>query len=65
MSTGEAEEIVTRSLRRRISVKETSKHERYWDCTIDATGYTLEEQMAELDATMAEAEKRCQQEEIA
>jgi predicted oxidoreductase (fatty acid repression mutant protein) len=48
-----------KSLRRRINIKETAKHERYWDISIDATGYTLAEQMQELDAAVAEAEKRC------
>ena len=52
-----------KSLRRRINIKETAKHERYWDISIDATGYTLAEQMQELDAAVAEAEKRCKEPE--
>ena len=52
-----------KSLRRRINISTTSKGVRSFDVTIDATGYTLAEQMQELDAAVAEAEKRCKEPE--
>ena len=48
----------TKSLRYRINIKETAKHEKYWDCTVDGTGYNKEKILAESDLMVAELEKR-------
>lgn len=47
-----------KSLRRRVNVKETSKHEKYWDCTVDAEGYTEDEVLAMVDTLVMKLEKR-------
>ncbi len=46
------------SKRYRINIKETAKRDKYWECTVDATGLTMEEVLKESDALVAELDKR-------
>ncbi len=47
-----------RSVRYRVNIKETAKKDKYWECTVDATGLTMEEVLKESDALVAELDKR-------
>ncbi len=49
---------IQKSLRHRINVKETAKREKYWECTVDGTGFTMAEVLAESDALVAQLNKR-------
>jgi len=47
-----------KSLRYRVNVKETAKHEPYWDCTVDGEGFTEEEILAFSDSLVAQLKAR-------
>jgi len=47
-----------RKLRRRINIKETAKHEKYWECTVDAEGFTEEEMLEFSDSLVAKLNQR-------
>jgi len=49
---------VQKSLRYRVNLKETAKRDKYWDCTVDAENYTMDEVLAESDKLVVELEKR-------
>ena len=46
------------SKRYRVNIKETAKHEKYFECTVDATGLTMEEVLKDSDALVVELDKR-------
>ena len=52
------EETTNKTLRYRINVKETAKHEKYFDCTVDSDYLTRDEILAESDKLVAELGKR-------
>ena len=52
------EETTNKTLRYRINVKETAKHEKYFDCTVDSDYLTRDEILAESDKLVAELEIR-------
>ena len=62
--TGEKDRV-TRSLRRRANIDISVKGVRTYSVTIDATGYSLEEQLEELDLLVLALEARCQSPEAA
>ena len=47
-----------KSLRYRVNVKETAKHEKYWECTVDATGFFADDVLTFSDQLVAELEAR-------
>ena len=47
-----------RSVRYRVNVKETAKRDKYWECTVDGTGYTMEEVLEESDKLVEALDKR-------
>lgn len=49
---------VEKSLRYRVNVKETAKHEQYWDCTVDGEGYEMDEVLAKSDELVKKLESR-------
>jgi len=49
---------IEKSLRHRINIKETAKKDKYWDCTVDGTNYTLEEVLAESDKLVKALEEK-------
>ncbi len=49
---------IQKSLRYRVNVKETAKREKYWECTVDGTEFTMEEVLAESDKLVVELDKR-------
>ena len=49
---------IQKSLRYRVNVKETAKREKYWECTVDGTGFTMAEVLAESDALVKQLELR-------
>ena len=52
------EQVVDKSLRYRVNVKETSKHEKYWDCTVDGIEYDMDEVLKRSDELVTALEKR-------
>ncbi len=50
--------MVEKSFRYRINIKETAKHEKYWECTVDATGWNMEVVLAESDSLVAQLQLR-------
>jgi len=55
-------EPVTQSLRHRINVSVSVKGVPTWDCTVDGTGFTMEEILAESDLLVAQLRDRYTQE---
>ena len=49
---------IERSLRYRVNVSTSVKGIRTWDCTCDATGYSMDEVLAESDKLVAQLEER-------
>ncbi len=47
-----------RQFRHRVNVSQTSTGKKSWDSTVEGTGYTQEEILAESDKLVAELEKR-------
>ena len=50
--------MVEKSLRYRVNVKETAKHEKYWECTVDAVGFNMDSVLKSSDELVAALEKR-------
>ena len=51
---------ITKSIRYRVNISTSVKGIKTWENTVDCTGYSKEEVMAESDALVAECEKRYQ-----
>ncbi|KKN00948.1 hypothetical protein LCGC14_1132780 [marine sediment metagenome] len=49
---------VTKSLRYRVNVSTSVKGIKTWDCTVDGTGYEMEEVVAESDKLVALLDSR-------
>lgn len=49
---------IEKSIRYRINIKETAKHERYFDCTVDMLNASMDEVLIESDKLVAELSKR-------
>jgi len=49
---------LTKSLRYRVAVSQTSTGKKSWDCTVDYDGATIEEVLERSDALVVELEKR-------
>ena len=49
---------IEKSLRHRVNVTTSVKGVKTWDCTIDGTGYTQDEVLAESDKLVAQLEQR-------
>ena len=49
---------ITKSLRYRINVSQTSTGKKSWDCTVDYENGTMEEVLAESDKLVGELTKR-------
>lgn len=49
---------IERSLRYRVNVSTSVKGIQTWDCTVDATGFTMEETLEQSDTLVAELERR-------
>ena len=49
---------VERSIRYRINVSTSVKGVKTYDCTVDLTGFTMEEVLAESDRLVAELSRR-------
>ncbi len=49
---------VEKSKRYRINIKETAKKEKYWECTVDMTGYEDEEVLTASDNLVAKLDER-------
>ena len=47
-----------KSLRFRVNIKETAKHEKYWDCTVDGAEYDMDEVLAKSDDLVKKLEAR-------
>ena len=47
-----------KELRYRINIKETAKHDKYWDCTVDGKGYTDDEILEKSNTLVAKLEKQ-------
>lgn len=47
-----------KQLRHRVNISTSIKGIKTWDCTVDGTGYTQEEILAESDKLVAQLEKR-------
>lgn len=49
---------IEKSLRFRINIKETAKKDKYWEFTVDGTGYTDDEILEKSDALQKKLEAR-------
>ena len=49
---------VSKSLRYRVNIKETAKKDKYFECTVDGTGYSMSDVLEASDMFVAELEKR-------
>jgi len=47
-----------KSLRFRVNIKETAKHDKYWDCTVDGDNYEMDEVLAKSDELVKKLEER-------
>ena len=47
-----------KSVRYRINIKETAKKDKYWECTVDLTGYEINDVLKASDLLVAELDKR-------